>query len=294
MATLTAQSAQPQRPVLACIISRWQESVLAADLYSGWMNAAADQWARELGEWAVPQDILDQAPRAPFVFPPEMFAAPPSGEESKSRSTQLARERLVGGGSVLDIGCGGGAAAFAAAPPATHLIGSDRQEDMTKLFASTAAERGLSCETYAGPWPDVAEQVPVADVVVSHNVLYNVPDIVSFARAAHEHARHRVVLEVTEFHPQTVRKPLWRHFWNLERPGGPTADVAVAALREAGLPALCEPSVATPRNDQRASMVDAAFWCRQLCLPQDRADEVAELVAELEFPKERVTIWWDR
>lgn len=263
------------------------------------MNAAADRWARELGEWAIPGEILEQAPKVPFVFPPEMFAAPPPGSDSQSLSTRLAREALVddggtGGGSVLDIGCGGGAAAFALAPPATHLIGSDRQEDMTKLFAQTAAERGLSCETYPGPWPEVASQVPVADVVVSHNVLYNVPDVVSFALAANDHARRRVVFEITEFHPQTVRKPLWKHFWDLDRPIGPTAGTAVEALAAAGLPVQSEPTVATPRNDQRASTVDAAFWCRQLCLPQDRVDEVAEMVATLEFPKERVTIWWDR
>lgn len=258
------------------------------------MNEPADRWARELGEWAIPPEILQQAPKVPFVFPPEMFAAPPIGSESQSLSTRLAREVLADGGSVLDIGCGGGAAAFAVAPPATHLIGTDRQEDMTKLFVRTAEERGLSNEAYPGPWPDVATQVPVADVVVSHNVLYNVPDVVSFAMAANEHARRRVIFEITEFHPQTVRKPLWKHFWNLDRPIGPTAGTAVDALAAAGLPVRSEPSVATPRNDQRASTVDAAFWCRQLCLPQDRVDEVAELVATLEFPKERVTIWWDR
>ncbi len=123
-------------------------------LYCGLMNAAADQWARELGEWAVPAEILQQAPKVPFVFPPEMFAAPPPDSESQSLPTRLARGALADGRSVLDIGCGGGAAAFAVAPPATRLIGTDRQEDMTKLFARTAEDRGISCETYPGPWPE--------------------------------------------------------------------------------------------------------------------------------------------
>lgn len=257
------------------------------------MSDGADTWARQLAEWAIPQEILDQAPREPFVFPPEMFAAPPVGAESASLSTRLATEAVGDGGSVLDIGCGGGAAAFALVPPATHLIGTDRQRDMTDLFARTAEERGISNETHPGSWPDVAAQVPVADVVVSHNVLYNVPDIVSFARAADAHARRRVVFEITEFHPQTIRKPLWKHFWDLDRPTGPTAAVAVEALAAAGLPVQSAASVATPRNDRLASSVDAAFWCRQLCLSQDRVDEVAELVATIEFPKDRVTIWWD-
>ncbi|MGI9614789.1 MAG: methyltransferase domain-containing protein [Acidimicrobiales bacterium] len=138
------------------------------------MNEAADRWARELADWAIPPEILDRAPQEPFVFPPQMFAAPPADDASPSLSTRLAREALVDGGSVLDIGCGGGAAAFAVAPPATHLIGTDRQPDMTDLFARTAEERGISHETYPGSWPEVAPSVPTADVVVSNNVLYNV------------------------------------------------------------------------------------------------------------------------
>lgn len=257
------------------------------------MNEAAAQWARELGEWTIPDEILRRAPQAPFVFPPEMFAAPPSGAGSPSLSTQLAAEVLADGGTVLDIGSGGGAAAFALLPPATLLIGTDRQQGMMDLFAQTAAERNVACETYTGSWPNVADDVPMADVVVSHNVLYNVPNIVEFATAAQEHARRRVVFEITEFHPQTVRKPLWKHFWDLERPTGPTASIVVAALRSAGIPAQSAPTLATPRNDSRSVSVEAQFWCRQLCLPAERLDEIAELVATIEFPKDRVTIWWD-
>ncbi|MDP9393239.1 MAG: hypothetical protein M3Q27_02785 [Actinomycetota bacterium] len=40
------------------------------------MSSAAERWADELAAWAVPEEILDAAPRRPFVFFPEMFAAP--------------------------------------------------------------------------------------------------------------------------------------------------------------------------------------------------------------------------
>ncbi len=182
-------------------------------------SQAARRWAEELAAWAVPAEILDAAPRRPHVFSPEMFTAPPPGGPL-SRSSSIAAEALDDGGAVLDVGCGGGAAAFAVAPPATSLFGTDRQPDMLALFERTAAERGLPARTVLGSWPEIAEQVPTADVVVCHHVLYNAADIVSFATALHDHAARRVVLEITERHPQVTRAPLWRHFWNLDRPSG--------------------------------------------------------------------------
>lgn len=222
-----------------------------------------------------------------------MFAAPAPDRQHQSRSSQVAADALSGGGSVLDVGCGGGAATFAVAPPATQVIGVDRQEDMLQLFAATAAERGVPAQTVPGSWPDVASEMPVADVVVCHNVLYNVPDLVRFVRALHEHARRRVVIEITERHPQVARAPLWQHFWNLSRPTGPSAELAVEALREIGFAPVVERSSATARDADRAAPVEAAFWSRQLCLPTERESEVAALLPGLVFPPERVTLWWD-
>jgi hypothetical protein len=146
---------------------------------------------------------------------------------------------------------------------------------------------------YPGLWPDIVDDVPVADVVASHNVLYNVARIVDFVLAMDRHARRRVVIEITRDHPQTVRKPLWKHFWNLDRPDVPTSDTAAAALREGGLDVHVEQTVGTARDNSRAAPVDAAFWCRMLCLPPEREPEVAEQLVGIEFPTERATIWWD-
>jgi len=257
------------------------------------LTTAAARWAAQLAEWAVPQFVLDAAPQAPYVFPADMFAAPPPGTAPRSGSSARAAEALPDGGSVLDVGCGGGAAAFALVPPATAVIGTDRQADMLRLFATTAAERGVAARTVLGSWPDVASHVPVADVVVSHNVLYNVADLPAFAAALHEHARRRVVVEITERHPQTARALLWQHFWGLERPAGPDAALAAEVLAEAGFPVTVERSTATARDAARAEPVETAFWCRQLCLPPEREPEVAALVRELPFPTDRVTLWWD-
>lgn len=254
---------------------------------------AARLWAEQLAAWTVPPEILDRAPVRPFVFSPEMFAAPAPTAARLSRSSRVAAEALGDGGVVLDVGCGGGAAAFAVTPPATAVVGTDRQLDMLRLFEQTAAERGIQANTVLGSWPEVASQVPRADVVVCHNVLYNAPDLVSFAAALDDHARSRVVIELTEQHPQVARAPLWKHFWDLDRPSGPTATLAAEALQAAGFPVRVERSTATSRDDARAAQVEASFWCRQLCLPPEREDEVAALLSDLPFPSLRVTIWWD-
>ncbi len=257
-------------------------------------ETAAARWARQMADWAIPDEILGSAPRRPFVFSPEIFAAPEPGTFERSLSNRRAAEALGDGGSVLDVGCGGGAAAFAVAPPATEVIGTDRQADMLDLFAATARGRGIPSVVHAGSWPEVAGEVPVADVVVCHNVLYNVTDIPSFVAALNAHARRRVVIEITPKHPQDRRRMLWRHFWNLERPHEPTAATAVEAIAEAGLDPVAEESL-LPEDPRAAARreFEGPQWCRNLCLPPEREPEVAALIAGAPFPRERVTIWWD-
>ncbi len=247
-----------------------------------------------MAAWAIPPEILESAPRRPFVFIPQMFAAPDPGAFEPTPSNRLAAEALEPRGSVLDVGCGGGAAAFALVPPATEVIGVDRQSDMLDLLSATARERGISASVYAGSWPDIADDVPAADVVVCHNVMYNVIGIAEFVAALAAHARRRVVIEMTPKHPQDRRRVLWRHFWNLERPREPTSAVAVQAIREAGIDARVEEwTFPAERFADRPRHLEAAYWCRQLCLEPEREPECEALIADVPFPRERVTIWWD-
>ncbi len=245
--------------------------------------------------WAIPDEILANAPQRPYVFNPMMFAAPEPGSAALTLSNQRALEALhPNPGSVTDVGCGGGRAVFAIADHATEIIGTDRQADMLKLFEATAIERGITATTYVGSWPEVAEMVPIADVVICHNVLYNVIDVESFVAALDSHARRRVVIEITPKHPQDRRRELWRHFWGLERPYEPTAATAAEAVTQAGYEPVVEkwkmPEGDWP-DDRR--ILEARYWCRQLCLPPEREGEVATLMAKHPFPRERVTIWWD-
>src|SRR5512135_2791286 len=98
-------------------------------------SARAERWAKDLAAWAIPQDILDAAPESPWGFPVELFLRRAQDEPAETPSRARAREALPDGGSVLDVGCGAGAAARALVPPAGVLIGVDESAEMLAAFS---------------------------------------------------------------------------------------------------------------------------------------------------------------
>ncbi len=251
-----------------------------------------EEWARLLATWAIPQDILDQGQTSPWIHPPILFQVP--AEISATPSHARALEALPKAGTVLDVGCGGGIAAFALTPSASHVMGVDHQPEMLAMFADNARQRGLTCETFAGFWPQVADQVPVADVVVSHHVAYNVADIGPFLRALNSHARFRVVIEIPTRHPLSNMSAAWKYFWNLERPTQPTAENLVDVLKEIGIDAHVAKWTG-PMRDQIDLEQDAEFTRIRLCLSPDRLPAVREFLRANPLPRQReiATIWWD-
>ncbi len=253
-------------------------------------------WARDLEAWRIPDEILAQAPRSPWIHPVELFRADPATTPD-SPSHRLAREAVPPAGSVLDVGCGGGRAAFAIAPPAAEVIGVDQQQEMLHAFAAVAQDRAVAHTEILGDWPAVEDRTPTVDVVVCHHVAYNVAALAPFATALHRRARRRVVLELPERHPLSSMAPFWRHFWHLERPAGPTAVDALAVLTEAGLPARIE-----GWDEDGGRRLDTVPWQQQveflrirLCLAPDRDEEVAALIRAQPpaGPRRMATIWWD-
>lgn len=252
---------------------------------------AEEAWARQLAAWAVPEEIRARAPADPWKLTPDLFPAPEAPPDTPSRRRAL--EALGGGGTVIDVGVGTGGASLPLAPPATLITGVDESEDMLDAFRARAADAGVKVKAYAGRWQDVARAVPPADVVVCHHVLYNVADLHAFAVALTAHARRRVVVELGARHPVAPSNPLWKHFWGLDRPEGPTADDAIAVLVEAGI----EPEVERDVRPLRRSAdpeVWARFLTRRLCLPPERLPEVKEAMARWPEPAERetVTVYW--
>jgi SAM-dependent methyltransferase len=256
---------------------------------------AAEQWREALASWAIPQEILDAAPEDPWIHPVEMFAV--EGEVPDSPSHARAREALPEGGSVLDVGCGGGRASMALLPRAGRVTGVDSGERMLERYAAAAASRGVEHAEILGTWPEAAPQAPEADLVVCHHVVYNVPDLPAFLRALSAHARRRVVLELPVTHPLTHMNPLWERFWGLARPARPTADDCLAVAREAGIDATLDVWDDEP-FEQRTTLSpeQRAHYLRvRLCLPADREPEVVAAVAEAgpPAPRRTATLWWD-
>ncbi len=256
------------------------------------MSSPAQHWREALEAWALPDEIVNSAPQSPWIHPPALFDVPDTIAPSPSHDR--AREVLTDGATVLDVGCGGGIAAFALTPPATHVIGVDHQTEMLTMFRSNAIARGVRVETIDGFWPSVAVRTPTADVVTAHHVVYNVADIEPFLLALDDHASSRVVLEMPDHHPLAPMSEAWRYFWNLERPDGPTPAELLEVLRELGLDAQREQWRGPTRVEQNPEQA-AHFMRIRLCLPESREGEVRDFLQSHVAPLERQlsTIWWD-
>jgi SAM-dependent methyltransferase len=247
------------------------------------MDDPLARWRAQLEAWAIPEEILAAAPESPWSFPVGLFRARAERAGAAGRQTPSNREAvrwLPPGGSVLDVGAGAGAASLPLAAVAGRLVAVDESAAMVEAFLAAAAGAGARAEGVQGRWPEVAGRVGPADVVICHHVLYNVADLAPFAAALTDHARHRVVVELTDRHPLVGLAPLWRRFHGLERPSGPTAGDAAAALAALGLDVERQDWESGDRLgfDRFEELV--AFTRRRLCLPADRDPEVAEALLE--------------
>ena len=264
------------------------------------------RWRTDLAAWAIPEHILAAVPESPWVLPGQVFArradklsAAPAGP-----SYERAWSALDPPGSVLDVGSGPGAACLPLLPRTTELTAVDVDERMLALLAERTKARGLIARCVTGRWPDVAQAVPVADVVTCHHVLYNVPDLEPFLLALTSHARRQVIVEIAALHPLTSLNEMWLRFHDLRRPDRPTADDVLSILRAMGVRA-------GHQRWRRAGGADYSSFAeltdvtrRRLCLPQQRAQEVSDALIEAgvdpEHPQDLgssgrdvMTMWWD-
>lgn len=265
------------------------------------MGGAADRWRELQSGRGIPEHIRRAAPADPWTHRAADFApaAEPVDTPSRAAARALAERaaaRSCAGVSVLDVGCGGGDAAFAAAlpdpSPVARVVGVDRQADMLAVFVAAARERGIPYGTVHGTWPDVADDAGRHDVVLCHHVLHNVVDLPPFLAALHAAVRGGaggVVIEMLPEHPMAWLDPLWARFHDLHRPPSATADDAVAVLREElGV----DPEVRRWTRDRRLPH-DAAWVTRRLCLPASRTAEVDAALRDV--PPRRtdvVTLAW--
>ena len=270
------------------------------------MGRASEQWRSALAEWAIPEHITAAVTESPWVMPTEVFArradqyvAQPTGQ-----SWERASEALTPRGSVLDVGAGAGAASLPLAALTRELTAVDVSDTMLAALTERADRLGLATRTIVGRWPDVAPEVPPADVVLCHHVFYNAPDLSAFAAALHDHARRRVVVELPARHPMFALNPLWNILHSLSRPLGPTAEDAVAVLRELGIEPRVERWPRPPRPEYPSFDALVTITRQRLCLPAERTEELSRTLVALgvdpEHPRDLsspgdalVTLSWD-
>lgn len=254
---------------------------------------AGDRWRRQLSEWAIPAEILAQAPTSPWILPAACFTPRenPPNDSTTRRCLDLLRGRAP---TVLDVGCGAGRASLHLVPPAVSVAGVDEKKGLLEQFSREAAIRGVPVTTTLGEWLSVADDTPVADLVVCAQVLYNVPEIERFLGAPDDHARVGVVIELDTTHPLSKLDGAWRHFWGLDRPSGPTVTDLLDVLAGLGI----EPKVDVVDLPDHKTVIgadDVERTRQRLCLTEDRDPDVRQFLEAEERPGRRLaTIWWER
>lgn len=271
------------------------------------MSGVLASWGEWLKGWGIPEEILATATESPWGFPPDLMRRRGERASTLEPSTSIRRalEALPDGGTVLDVGVGGGAASLPLAGRASLITGVDSSEEMLAVFAEGGESAGVATRGVLGGWPAVAGGVEPADVVVCSHVLYNVQALEPFVRALEAHALRRVVVEITASHPLAWMSDLWERFHGLIRPTRPTADAAVEALRELGIDVQREDENRPPRASGFERREDAVSLVRRrLCLPAERDPEIAEALGDRLLEENGfwsagpsvqtvVTLWWD-
>lgn len=269
--------------------------------------SAAERWRQALLAWAIPDEIIAAAPESPWGFPTNLFAgrADSALKRSPSPANLRALEALPEGGTVLDVGVGGGAGSLPLAGRAGLLTGIDPSQSMLDSFSGAAAGAGVASKTILGSWPEAADRAEPADVVICHHVGYNVPDLAPFIAALAGKARRRVVVELTPRHPLAWMNDLWLTFHGLSRPEGPTYEDAAAVVAELGHNVRHELSSGPPVMSGFPNRQDAiALVRKRVCLRPDQDEELAgALGARLTQTEglwsasppehEIATLWWE-
>lgn len=263
------------------------------------MTDVAARWAEALEAWAIPEDLLEAAPAPPYGFSVARFADRADTAVRSGLSTPTLRRAAAltpAAGSVLDVGCGAGAASLPLHTRAGRIIGVDESSDLLAAFTERAARLGVEGVPVTGRWPDVADHVPTADVVVCSHVAYNVGDLDRFVEELTGHARRAVVLELSQHHPLAWTAPFWRALHGIERPTRPTADDAVAVIRtHAGQPSITrwEQRTRAGRGDGDGED-EVAFLRQHLCVGPERDEEIRAVLAQSPPPATRavVTVAW--
>lgn len=264
----------------------------------------AERWRAQLKSWALPAELLDAVEDSPYQWPASLWKrrAAVARREEETPTTRVVRSLLPAGGSLLDVGAGAGRASLPLAAEGFRVTGVEKNPGMVEAFREEAAALGLDALAVESAWPDA--DVPVHDVTMCANVVYDVQDIEPFLRAMVGHARCGVVVELTAGHPWSNLTPYYRVLHRLERPTGPTYLDFVAVVADL-VEEKIEVDVWTRPGRVWYQSWDEVleFYGRRLVLPRSRWQELRSLlapdVAEDEGrllvgspERQLVTVWW--
>lgn len=254
----------------------------------------ADRWRELLRQSAVPQEIIDASPEPDATLEPERFRWRPEEDATQPvrPSRRRALEALPEGGTVLDVGVGGGASSLGLVPKLGLIVGVDPLEGMLESFQASAAEAGVAAKAVLGSWPEVADQVEPADVAVCHHAIYRVSELEDFLTALTERARNRVVVEVSARSPLSQVDALWKLLHGIDRPDWQVADEVEAVLKAMGVAAEREDTVLAPRAPE-VTPAHVAFVRRRLYVGPERDPEIEQFLRSREPQEHRViALWW--
>ncbi|CAN5717285.1 hypothetical protein BH20ACT2_BH20ACT2_04550 [soil metagenome] len=242
----------------------------------------------------MPQAIVDQAPEDEGSLAPERFRWRPEVDATQPTrpSRRRALEALPEGGTVLDVGVGGGASSLGLLPTAGRIVGVDPLAGMLESFEASARAAGVATRTVLGVWPDVVDEVEPADIVVCHHAVYRVVEIEDFVAALTARARHRVVLEVSARHPLASLDGLVQALHGFEPPDWLVADELFALLDSLGLAVEREDIVLAPQAREITPQL-VAFTRRRLFVGAARDPEIESFLRAQQPREHRVAaLWW--
>lgn len=270
-------------------------------------TAAREAWRSSLEAWAIPQRLIDDAGVDPYVWHPEFWERMQRVERSwlAESPTPAIVEDLARGGSILDVGAGTGRLTIPLAGRGHRVTAVERDPAMAKALATEAERAGVVITQIVGAWPLVAGNTGIHDVVLSTQVVYDIPGIGGFVEAMHDRARRGVVVEMTPRHPWTPLSRYFRALHGLDRPVRPTVDDFARVVEEVVGISPQQQRWTAPTGLRFVDLQELlTFYRRRLLVPPMRSIEAAALLeADVRHtddgwlvlgPEERemVTLWW--
>jgi 2-polyprenyl-3-methyl-5-hydroxy-6-metoxy-1,4-benzoquinol methylase len=246
---------------------------------SGQLARIEERWRAQLASWALPEDLGGRPTASPWRLDPRLFLPDPAAPLSPSHEAALALIERGGERSLIDVGSGAGAAFWPIAAHLARVLAIDENDAMLAALLEEAARHpSLLVETRHGRLQELLGEVDPADVVVSHHVAYNVPELGAYLAGLVGLARVGVVIELTLRHPHYGAAAMFEALWGLPRPAGPSAADVVEAVWALGY----KPTVVV--HDRSARRVDPMARIealgRRLLLGPEEMERVSALLAD--------------